>query len=422
MAASTDTLFPAIPVTVQNSCDFVQALIKLQRAAQLITSTVELDPLLDRVVNDLAASIGNVEVSVWLRDEGSEYMVLRGVRGCTRRLKGARRRIGGEGMVGHVAGTGNMRYASDVRLDPYFVACELNTRSAVTIPLLAKGDVIGVLAIDHCEPNAFSDDQLHVLQALAGHVAIAIENSRMFTRERLLHERMQSEAQEARTIQQALIPKSSPLIPGFAFDTAWEPAGAVAGDWFDWIPLSSGRLGIVLADVSGKGIPAALLMTATRATLRTLARLELSPGETLKQLNHMLIADLPANKFVTMIYGVLDPKSREITFASAGHLRPLLINGKCDFVPVDTGLPLGLAASTYPEHTVHLKPGTKVLLYSDGITEAMDRDDQEYGPARLVQHFLRPEACVDALFEEVQRFSAGSTHTDDATAVLIASR
>jgi sigma-B regulation protein RsbU (phosphoserine phosphatase) len=315
-----------------------------------------------------------------------------------------------------------MRYAPDVRIDPYYIPCEPETLSAVYLPLVSCGEVIGVFAVDHSELNGFTEDQLQILQALTGHITVAIENARLFNEQRLLHERMHSEAQEARAIQQALIPKSSPLIPGFRFDSAWEPAGVVAGDWFDWIELSSGRLGIVLADVSGKGMPAALLMSATRATLRTLARLDLSPGETLKQLNRMLIADMPANKFVTMVYGVLEPKSREITFASAGHLRPLLINGSCEFLPIDTGLPLGLAASSYPEYTVHLKPGTQVLLYSDGITEAMNRDEEEYGPARLVEHFLRPEACVDALFEEVQLFSAGSTHTDDATAVLITSR
>jgi sigma-B regulation protein RsbU (phosphoserine phosphatase) len=163
-------------------------------------------------------------------------------------------------------------------------------------------------------------------------------------------------------------------------------------------------------------------MSATRATLRTLARLDLSPGETLKQLNRMLIADMPSNKFVTMVYGVLEPESREITFASAGHLRPLLINGSCEFLPIETGLPLGLFAANYSEYTVHLKPGMQVLLYSDGITEAMNRHEEEYGPGRLVEHFLRPHACVEGLFEEVQRFSVGSTHTDDATAVLITSR
>ena len=422
MASSTQTLISAIPASIQNSCEFVQALMHVQRTAQLITSTLDLDHVLDRAVKDLAETFGNVEVCVWLREPGTDELVLSGVHGCSVNHKGTRLKFGKRGMVAYVASTGVMRYAPDVRLDPYYLPCEPETLSAVDIPLISGGEVIGVLAIDSCQLDGFSEDQLQILEALAGHITVAIENARLFSEQRLLHERIQRETQEARTIQQALIPKSSPLVPGFSFDSAWEPAGAVAGDWFDWIPLSSGRLGIVLADVSGKGMPAALLMTSTRATLRTLARLDLSPGETLKQLNHMLLTDMPANKFVTMVYGVLNPASREITFASAGHLRPLLINGSCEFIPIDTGLPLGLAASSYPEHTVHLKPGTRVLLYSDGITEAMDRHEEEYGPGRLVEHFLRPHACVDGLFEEIQRFSLGSTHTDDATAVLIASR
>ena len=421
MASSTQTLIPAIPVSIQNSCEFVQALMNVQRTAQLITSTLDLDRVLDRVVNDLASTLGNVEVSVWLREPGTDELVLTGVHGCSMNRKGARMSFS-RGMAGHVASTGAMHYAPDVSVDPYYVACEPETQSAVYLPLISCGEVIGVFAVDHSELDGFTEDQLSILEALAGHITVAIENARLFNEQRLLHERMDREAQEARAIQQALIPKSSPLIPGFCFESAWEPAGAVAGDWFDWIELSGGRLGIVLADVSGKGMPAALLMTATRATLRTLARLDLSPGETLKQLNHMLLTDMPANKFITMIYGVLNPQSREITFASAGHLRPLFINDRCEFLMINTGLPLGLAASTYPEYTVHMKPGTQVLLYSDGITEAMDRNEEEFGPARLVEHFLRPHACVEALFEEIQRFSVGSTHTDDATAVLIISR
>lgn len=421
MASSVQTLIPTFPRTLESSCDFVKALMNVQRTAQLITSTLDLDRVLDRVVNDLASTIGSVEVSVWLREAGTDELVLAGVHGCSVNCKGARMSFT-RGMAGYVASTGRMHYAPNVSVDPYYVACEPETRSAVYLPLISCGEVIGVFAVDHCELNGFSEDQLQILQALSGHIAIAIENARLFNEQCILHDRIHREAQEARSIQQVLIPKSSPLIPGFSFDSAWQPAGTVAGDWFEWIELSGGRLGIVLADVSGKGMPAALLMSATRATLRTLARLDLSPGETLQQLNRMLIADMPSNKFVTMVYGVLDPKSRTITFVSAGHLPPLLINGKCEFLPLDTGLPLGLAGSAYPEYTVHLKPGTQVLLYSDGVTEAQNRQEEEYGPERLVEYFQQPCTCIDALFEEIQRFSTGSAHTDDATAVLITSR
>jgi len=420
--ASPRSLDRRAPLRVNSSCDFVQALMKLQRAAQLITSTLDLDRLLDRVVNDIANSLGCVEVSVWLRDPAADEMVLHGVRGCTMYKKGNRLRIGEQGMVGHVAATGQMRYAPDVTLDPYYIACELDTRSEVSLPLKVGGEIIGVISVDHHDTNAFSNDQLQVFKALAGHIAVAIENARLFKLERLERERMQSESDEARMVQQALMMKAVPLVPGFAFETAWHPAGAVAGDWFDFIDLGDDRYGIALADVSGKGMPAALLMSATRSILRPLAKLYPSPGETLMHLNQALSEDFPMGKFVTMIYAVLDARSREITLASAGHLRPLLINGECTFLDVDTGLPLGLGASSYPEHRLKLKPGTKLLFYTDGITEAANLNDEEYGPARLIEHFLRPDACIEGLIEEVQRFGHGSDRTDDATAVLIRSR
>lgn len=421
MAAAIQTRTP-IPQRVQSSCEFIQVLMKLQRAAYLVASTLDLDALLDRVVNDIADSMGNVEVAVWLRAGDADEMVLHGVRGCTRYQKGERLQIGRRGMVGHAAATGRMRYARDVRRDPYYIACEPATRSEVTVPLKIADLVIGVLVIDHQQTNAFSEDQLQIFEALAGHIAIAVENARLFRNERLERERMERESTEARAIQQALFLKPVPLIPGFAFETAWHPAGAVAGDWFDFIDLGNQRYGIALADVSGKGMSAALLMSATRAILRSIAPLYSSAAQTLEHLNRTLTEDFPPGKFVTMVYGVLDAESRELTLASAGHLRPLLINHHCSFLELDTGLPLGLGASTYPQCTITLNPGTKLLLYTDGITEAMDNLEEEYGPARLIDHFLRPEACVDSLIAEVQRFGAGSSRTDDATAVLIRSR
>jgi sigma-B regulation protein RsbU (phosphoserine phosphatase) len=396
--------------------------MKLQRAAQLISSTLDLDSLLDRVVNDIAASIGCVEVSVWLRDPQTDEMVLHGVRGCTIYKKGARLQIGCHGMVGHVAASGKMRYAPDVALDPYYVACEPDTQSEAAIPLILAGEVIGVLAIDHKQAHAFSKDQLQVFTALAGHIAVAIENARRFKDERQQRKEIQNDAEEARAIQQALFLKAIPLVPQFAFETAWHPARVVAGDWFDFIDLGEERYGIAMADVSGKGMAAALLMSASRAILRPLAKLEVSPGQTLVRLNQVLCDDFPSGKFVTMIYAVLDARSREITLASAGHLLPLLINGKCSFLEMETGLPLGLGASSYPEITIKLDPGTKLLFYTDGITEAMNRNEEEYGSARLLDHFLQPEACIEGLIREVQSFGLGSDRTDDATALLIRSR
>ena len=165
--------------------------MKLQRATYLIASTLHLDSLLERVVNDIASSLGNVEVAVWLRSDDTDEMILQGVRGCSKFCKGERLRMGRDGMVGHVAATGKMRYAPDVRKDRYYIGCEPETLSEVVIPLKAAGRVIGVISIDHSQLDAYSPDQLKVLQAIAGHTAIAVENARVFQSEREKRERLQ---------------------------------------------------------------------------------------------------------------------------------------------------------------------------------------------------------------------------------------
>lgn len=411
----------SFPPAAHSSRDLTRILTKFQRAAHSIASSLDFDILLDRVVHEIAATVGNVEVAVWLRDDPSGDMVLQGVCGCTKYAKG-NRLVPGRGMVGHAAETGKLHYAPDVRLDPHYIRCEPATRSSVTVPLKIAGRITGVLCVDHEEINAFSSDQLAVLQALAEHIAIAIENACAFKTEREERLRLQKESADARAMQEALFLKPVPLVPGFAFETAWHPAGSVAGDWFDFIDLGEQRYGIALADVSGKGMSAALLMSATRALLRSIAPVQISPAKTLEQLNRTLLEDFPPGKFVTMIYGVLDAQTRAITFASAGHLPPLLINGHCRFVELDSGLPLGLGVSTYAEQTVSLSSGTHVLLYSDGITEAANSADDEFGSERLLEHFVKPGACVEGLIAEVKSFSIGSDRTDDATAVLIRSR
>jgi phosphoserine phosphatase RsbU/P len=415
------TVLPPSPAPIRDARDFTQLLIKVQRATHLIASTLDVDSLLNRVVNDIASTVGNVEVCLWLRAEDSDEMVLQEVRGCTHYQRGQHRLPLDQGMVGYSASTGRLHYAPNVHQDPYYIACEPETCSEVAIPLLTAGQVSGVLSVSHQEFNAFGEDQLTVLEALAGHIAIALENARAFRSEREQRTRLQKESEDARAIQQALFLKPAPVVPGFAFDTAWCPAGSTAGDWFDFIDLGSQRYGIALGDVSGKGMSAALLMAATRALLRSIAPQHASPAQTLAQLNRSLMEDFPIGKFVTMVYGVLDAGARTLTLASAAHPRPMIINGACSFVDLDTGLPLGLGASAYPECTIALPAGTRLLLYTDGITEASNDDDEEYGPARLLEHFQLPDACVDGLIDEVRRFGPQRDRQDDATAVLISS-
>jgi phosphoserine phosphatase RsbU/P len=397
----------------------VEDLLKLQKAAQKITSILDLDQLIDKIVSDVAGSFGCFEANIYLHDADRGELELTGVHGCTAHCKGHRLKVGKEGMVGYVAATGQMRYAPDVRKDQYYIGCEERTLSEVAIPLQVNGELVGVFTASHHELDAFPSEQLRLLQALCSHVAVAVQNARLFQRERRARERMSLEAQEARTIQQALLPKSSPYIPGFAISGLCIPAGEVGGDWYDFIPFADGRWGLVLADVSGKGTAAALLMSATRAMLRSLAEAACSPGEVLTKLNRLLGEDFPSGKFVTLIYAVLDPANRTLTFSSAGHLRPLLLNGEARFLDSERGLPLGLGRGDFSELTVSLPEGSRLVLYSDGITEATGLEDDQYGADRLRAHASRPDASAESILADVRSFANGAGLHDDATVIFV---
>ncbi len=400
--------------------DLLEDLQRVQRSAQKINSILDLDQLIDGVVSEVRHSFGCLEAGIYLHDEERGEMVLSGVDGCTEHDKGYRLKIGREGMVGYVASTGETRYAPDVHKDPYYVACELSTRSEVAIPLRVGERLVGVFTASHPEVDGFSRQQLRMLQALCDHAAVAIHNARRLQSERAERAALDREADEARSIQQALLPKSSPYIPGFVISGRSVPARAVGGDWYDFIPFDDGRWGIVLADVSGKGTAAALLMSATRGMLRSLAEACCSPGEVLTKLNELLVSDFPAGRFVTLVYAVLDPAARTVVFANAGHLRPLFIDDQGEhFLDVERGLPLGLAAGDYSETEVSLSRGSRLIFYSDGITEAENASQEEYGLCRLVEHAIKPDASAVSIVDEVQTFSNGSGVRDDASVVFI---
>jgi sigma-B regulation protein RsbU (phosphoserine phosphatase) len=290
----------------------------------------------------------------------------------------------------------------------------------VAIPLHVGERLVGVFTASHPDLDAFPRQQLRLLQALCDHMAVAIHNARRFQSERAEREAMSREAQEARALQQALLPKSSPYIPGFAVSGLSIPARAVGGDWYDFISFPDGRWGVVLADVSGKGTAAALLMSATRGMLRSLAEACSTPAEVLTKLNNLLVEDFPAGKFVTLVYAVLDPASRSVTFASAGHLQPLLVDdGGARFLNTERGLPLGLSCGDYSESAITLSPGSRLVFYSDGISEASNKEDEEYGLDRLAQHVSCPGTSAITVLDDVRAFADGVPLSDDASVVFV---
>jgi len=402
----------------------VAELIRLQKAAQRITSTLNLDEIVDRVVDEASSSLGCVEINLYLLEPDQNELVLRGMRGCTMYEKGHRLKVGWQGMSGHVAATRKMHYAPDVRLDPYYIACEPDTRSEVAIPLEVNDQLVGVFLASHRELDAFCPTQLRLLQGLCSHVAVAVQNARRFQNEYQRREQMTRDAEEARSIQQALLPRTSPLIPGFSVSGLSIPAGAVGGDWYDYIPLSNGRWGLVLADVSGKGTAAALLMSSTRGMVRSLARMSSGPAEVLTRLNNLLLEDFPSGRFVTMVYAELDPHKRTLHLANAGHLPPLLFTPGFGhrWIQTEQGLPLGVSKSGYSETGIELGSGSRIAFYSDGITEAALESGEEYGSERLLAQVQSPVITPENLLSDVKSFVNGAGLRDDATVILVSAR
>jgi len=397
----------------------VDALVSLQKAAQQIPNILELDELLDFIVHRIAVDFGCIESSILLIE--SDQFHLAAVHGCQVFKKGERWPVT-EGISGQVVVTGRAHYAPDVSQELHYAACEPDTRSELVIPLTVGDRVIGVFCASHHELDAFPPAQIELLKALAGHIAVAVDNAQRIRQERQQVQRLHKDHEEARRIQETLLPRQAPHVPGFAFEAEWLPAGVVGGDWYDYIPLSEGRWALVLADVSGKGMPAALMMSAVRGMVRSLAPLASGPGEVLSRVNQMLLEDVATGRYVTMIYAVLDPSSRRLTFASAGHPWPLLCHGG-DVRPLhtDAGMPLGLFPSQFTEHVVTLCHDFRLLFYTDGISEALNRDNEEFGSCRVAEFVANRDCSASNLLQDIREFSGDRGPSDDATLILLRS-
>ena len=239
-------------------------------------------------------------------------------------------------------------------------------------------------------------------------------------------ETLERELQVAREIQESLLPRTLPRLPGWRIAAHWQPARAVGGDFYDFLDLPDGRLGIVIGDVSGKGVPAALVMATTRSILREIAQRLVAPGQVLERVNVLLEAEMPPNMFATCLYAILDPARGRLRFANAGHDLPYrLHNGDVAELRA-TGMPLGLMPGMrYEEQNVTLAPGDSILLYSDGLVEAHNLRREMFGFPRLQelvgQSPSGSAALIDFLMAELAAFTGADwEQEDDITLVTLA--
>src|ERR1044071_3528506 len=331
----------------------------------------------------------------------------------------------GEGFIGSVAVSGKPVISHDVREDPVYVNARDRTRSEMVAPIISNDEVIGVFDLESDELNAYSNDDLEVLMLLASQVAIIIEKSVLH--EQLIEKkRLQGQLEVARQVQLELLPPNDPELAGYDISAYNFPTEEVSGDYYDWVKIYDDQLGIVIADVSGKGVPAAILMAFLRAGLRAATLVGYAPNRSMARVNYLLWESIERNQFVTAFHGILDASNQTLSYSNAGHNPPLLMKANGEIQFIDYGeQPLGMFRGTrYHQYHLLLEPGDVLVLYTDGVTEAQSPEGEEFGRDRLVQavkeKYQQPaREMIASLQLAILEWTAHAGPSDDVTFFII---
>jgi len=302
---------------------------------------------------------------------------------------------------------------------------EQNIRSLMAVPLQTGKEIIGIIYVD--SPSIlrqFSKDDLNLLTVMANVAAVRIEHTRLAEMERA-KQIMARDLDQAAEIQQRYLPSVAPKIKGLDLAGHNAPCRTVGGDYFDFFPYDGSRVAMVLGDVSGKGMPASLLMMGLQARVQALAEEPKNLASVMTRLNRLTSANCPANRFITVFFCILDGETGELTFCNAGHNPPLIIRNNGEYEQLEGGGPvIGILPSIeYREYKQSLEVGDTLVIYSDGVTEAADASDDEFETERLAETVRRSRhlpalEIVEAINQAVGAHAAGAPQADDITIIV----
>jgi phosphoserine phosphatase RsbU/P len=333
----------------------------------------------------------------------------------------------GKGIVGHVIASGDVVVAPDVSRNSHYIEGRAATRSEIAVPIVSNNEVIGALNLESDELEAYAAADAERLQAFAVAAAIAIEKA-VLHREVVGKHLIEQQLKTARDVQASLLPAAAPVVPGYDIAGLNLPAWDIGGDYFDYLPLAGGVIGLVIADVSGKGVPAALLMATFRAALRAEARKGQSIADTITQVHRTLAESMDTSRYVTAVYGELDPATGTLAFVNCGHNPPVLrrANGDKALLPTSRRAIGMLGNQVLDASRVSLGRGDALVLYTDGVVEIADAGAREFGVDRLgrvlAANASRPaHGIIDALVDAT-RAHAGRDHYDDDFTLMVVKR
>ena len=291
------------------------------------------------------------------------------------------------------------------------------------LPIKISGIPLGILlALEPKFQSQFYEKRMEILAGISQNIALAIQNDRM-QKEMIERQRLDQEVEVARKIQITFLPESLPILPGWQLASRWLTARQVGGDFYDVINLGEGKYGFVIADVSDKGIPAALFMTVSRTLIRAYAEQHKSPAKVLSLVNQLLQRDTPDNSFVTAVYGVLDTKTGELTYSNAGHNLPYWIHSQTGLIEALPGGNIAMGVlhdAEYVDHLITMENNDSLIMYTDGVTDAFDPSGESYGETHLINaikknHEKGIEKMLDGIERDIKNFTNGATPSDDIT-------
>lgn len=429
--AALESVSEDLAVAIENAQLYFDTRRKsLERAVLLevgraLALPLGLAQVLEAIMDQLRRIVHYDAAGIYLLEKETGQIAAEATRGYPPEFSQDDRLKFGEGIVGWVAKTGESVSVADTRADTRYLVARQQTRSELACPIVSQGRIIGVFNLENDELDAYHEGHLEFLKTFASQAAAAIERARLLN-QALEARNLERELEIARGIQSSFLPEGPPALPGLDLAGLNIPYREVGGDYFDYIRIVDNQLGLAIGDVSGKGVAAALLMAAFRASLLAEIRNHFAIRRILKKVNRLLYESTDDGKFVTAFYGVLDAKNRVFTFSNAGHNPPLLLraNGTVEWL-TEGGLPLGVMEDAkYEERPVALATGDVLVLYTDGVTEASNDIEDQYGVERLEalvrKNAARPAAeIVAALRDEVVAFT-GARHLNDDLTVVVA--
>lgn len=419
---------PALPKVSQDGFGDAQTLSLLHRIGQELSSILDPQELLRRVAEHINCLVDFQVLSLFLWDEEQRKLVNRlNLRfGQIEQHEDCLRLS--EGICGAAASMRKSLRIPDVRLDPRFFNCEpeVEIRSELAVPMLLNDRLIGVVNLENVQPNAFNATHERILQTLGPSIAIALENARLYDQLRQREEEFRKDLRMARQVQQGLLPNHSPLIEGLEIGRAYRPAKHLGGDFYDFLNCEGDGFAFAVGDVSGKSTAAALYGSLAIGALRSeVMRTTTCPAELLKRVNMHLLQPGLDSRFLALCAASYDPVQRMLTVANAGLPRPLLAReGSVEHIPA-VGLPLGLFQDAeYEQQSLALQPGDSLAIFSDGLHEASDDKEEEFGVERVADILGQCSRCsaqdiADSLLQASLDHSAGGGEREDDRTILV---